>query len=76
MSAVTGFLIKAVGWQMAFIFEGVPSIVWAFVWVLVARDSPQEAPWLSKDCCDQLTSELDFEQKTLPRMARAKPELV
>src|ERR1700679_1397905 len=32
MSAVTRFLIKAVGWQMTFVLEGLPSIVWAFVW--------------------------------------------
>jgi sugar phosphate permease len=69
MSAVTGFLIKAVGWQMTFVLEGVPSIAWAFVWVLVVRDHPSEVRWLSKDCCDQLTGELELEQKALPRMA-------
>jgi sugar phosphate permease len=69
MSAVTGFLIKAVGWQMTFILEGVPSIAWAFVWVLVVRDRPRDAIWLSKECCDQLTSDLEMEQQTLPRMA-------
>jgi sugar phosphate permease len=67
MSAVTGYLIKAVGWQMTFIFEGVPSILWAFVWIVVVRDRPQDAPWMSKDCCDQLTAELETEQKALPQ---------
>jgi sugar phosphate permease len=42
MAAVTGFLIKAVGWQTTFIIEGIPSILWAFVWVLVARDRPRD----------------------------------
>ena len=60
MSAVTGFLIKAVGWQMTFVLEGLPSIVWAFVWLLVVRDRPREAIWLSKECCDQLTSDLEL----------------
>ena len=69
MSAVTGFLIKAVGWQMTFILEGVPSILWAFVWLLVVRDRPQEAVWLSKKCCDLLTSDLQREQQMLPPMA-------
>jgi len=69
MSAVTGYLIKAFGWQMAFVLEGIPSIVWAFVWVAVVRDRPQDAPWLSKDCSDRLTRDLELEQETLPRMA-------
>lgn len=67
MSAVTGYLIKAVGWQMAFVVEGIPSVLWAFVWVLVARDRPQQAPWMNKDCCDQLAGQLEREQQTLPR---------
>jgi sugar phosphate permease len=69
MSAVTGYLIKALGWQMAFILEGIPSIVWAFVWMLVVRDRPQDASWLSRDCCAHLNAELEREQTTLPRIA-------
>jgi len=69
MSAVTGFLIKAVGWQMMFILEGLPAVLWAVAWVLVARDRPSQAPWLSKDCCDQLTRELELEQTTIPARA-------
>jgi sugar phosphate permease len=69
MSAVTGFLIKAVGWQMTFVLEGIPSVLWAFVWLAVVRDRPEEARWLSKDCCKQLTRELEREQKTLPGTA-------
>lgn len=75
MSAVTGFLIKAVGWQMTFVFEGIPSIVWAFVWALVVRDRPRKAPWLSKQCCGQLESELELEQQALPRMANFRATL-
>jgi sugar phosphate permease len=69
MSAVTGYLIKAIGWQMAFVVEGVPSILWAFVWMFVVRDRPQDVSWLSSDCCDDLASELEREQTTLPRTA-------
>jgi len=69
MSAATGYLIKAVGWQMAFVIEGVPSILWAFVWMRIARDRPQDVSWLPSDCCDHLSSELEREQTTLPRTA-------
>jgi sugar phosphate permease len=69
MSAATGYLIKAVGWQMTFVIEGLPSVLWAFVWILVAKDRPQQASWLSKDCCDDLAAQLEREQTVLPPTA-------
>ena len=66
MSAVTGFLIKAVGWQMMFVVEGLPSVAWALVWILVARDRPRQARWLSTGCCDELMAELEREQTAIP----------
>jgi len=75
MSAVTGFLIKAVGWQMTFVFEGIPSIAWAFVWALMVRDRPHQVSWLSKESCEQLEKQLEVEQKALPRMANFRATL-
>ena len=69
MAAVTGFLIKAAGWQMTFILEGIPSIAWAFVWLLVARDRPHQASWLSVDSSERLTGALALEQTALPHYA-------
>src|SRR5580692_4062522 len=43
MAAATGYLIRAVGWQMTFILEGIPSVLWAFIWITVARDRPVQA---------------------------------
>ncbi len=67
MAAVTGFLIKAAGWQMTFILEGIPSILWAFVWVLVARDRPHQASWLSAGSSARLEAALAHEQTVLPQ---------
>ncbi|MGB6725737.1 MAG: MFS transporter [Terracidiphilus sp.] len=66
MAAVTGFLIRAVGWQMTFILEGIPSVAWAFVWILVARDRPIQASWLAPESSAELTRALAHEQTTLP----------
>lgn len=66
MAAVTGYLIKAVGWQMTFILEGIPSILWAFVWIVVARDYPRQSTWLSKAASAQLDAALEAEQTVLP----------
>jgi sugar phosphate permease len=66
MSAVTGLLIKGFGWQWTFILEGIPSILWAFVWVVVVRDHPKQASWMRQESCGWLERELDREQETLP----------
>ena len=65
MAAVTGYLIRAVGWQWTFILEGIPSILWAFVWIFIARDRPREASWLSKAGSQHLEAELEREQTVL-----------
>ena len=72
MSAVTGYLIHAVGWQKAFIYEGVPSVLWAFAWLWLVRDRPQQAAWISQASRDYLTQQLEHEQRSIPRTANFK----
>jgi sugar phosphate permease len=38
ISAITGYLIQAVGWQRTFIYEGIPSVLWAIVWLFLVKD--------------------------------------
>ena len=66
MAAVTGYLIRAVGWQMTFILEGIPSVIWAFVWIVMASDRPHQARWLSKESSKKLEAALELEQTMLP----------
>ena len=47
MSAITGFLIQRLGWQLTFVVEGLPAIAWAFVWGTLVRDSPRQARWMN-----------------------------
>jgi sugar phosphate permease len=68
MSLATGYLIRAVGWQMTFVLEGIPSIVWGFVWLFVIRDHPHQAPWMSPDSCSALNDQLEREQWLLPKV--------
>ena len=51
---------------MTFILEGIPSVLWAFVWVLVARDRPHQASWLSAGGSERLEAALELEQTVLP----------
>lgn len=65
MSAITGYLIQAVGWQMTFILEGLPSVAWALIWILVVRDRPAEAGWMDAHAAQTLEQRLVQEQVTL-----------
>lgn len=62
MSAITGYLIQHLGWQGTFIAEGLPSILWAFVWIFLARDRPSDAKWLTPEAAALLEHRLTAEQ--------------
>jgi sugar phosphate permease len=68
MSLATGYLIRAVGWQMTFILEGIPSILWGIVWLIIVRDHPRHTSWMTPASCEVLEQQLDQEQSTLPRV--------
>ncbi|MGC0405217.1 sugar phosphate permease [Streptomyces sp. SAI-126] len=43
---LTGLLLEHFSWRTVFLIEGVPPLVWAFVWFFVAADTPGQARWL------------------------------
>jgi sugar phosphate permease len=47
MSVISGYLVQWFHWQGMFLIEGIPSVIWAFVWLAVVRDRPKDATWLS-----------------------------
>ncbi|SOD36402.1 Sugar phosphate permease [Serratia sp. JKS296] len=63
MSVVSGYLIHAFGWREMFIIEGIPAVIWAFCWWVLAKDRPAQAGWLSADEKQALQQQLDEEQK-------------
>ena len=67
MSAVTGFLIHARGWQQAFILEGAVAVVWGVFWIALMRDHPSQVPWLSPEARRELEGALEGEQRQLPQ---------
>lgn len=70
MSAITGYLIEAFGWQRTFILEGAPSIVWALVWILFVKDRPGKAGWIEPEAAAQLESVLNQEQDAVKHATR------
>lgn len=62
MSAITGYLIQAFGWQMTFILEGIPTVLWAPFWLMKVRDRPGDVGWLSAEATAALETTLAKEQ--------------
>lgn len=63
MSILSGYLIKSVGWRWMFILEGIPAIVWAFLWWQLVNDKPKDAKWLTSDEKKALEEKLQQEQQ-------------
>ncbi|CAI0908656.1 MFS transporter [Serratia ficaria] len=63
MSVVSGYLIHAFGWREMFIIEGIPAVIWAFCWWVLAKDKPAQAKWLNEEEKLALQRQLDEEQK-------------
>ena len=49
MSVLSGYLVSSLGWRWMFIIQGVPGIIWAFVWWKLIDEKPKEAKWLTEE---------------------------
>jgi len=63
MSLVTGYLIQQFGWQRTFIVEGLPAVLWAFVWIAFVRDQPSQASWMPREEVRQLQAKIAAQQR-------------
>lgn len=65
LSALSGYLIAATSWRWMFILEGVPAVIWAFVFRALVADRPRDAAWLSKAELRDIEERLEREQGDL-----------
>jgi sugar phosphate permease len=68
LSALSGWLVSVTSWRWMFIIEGIPAIIWAFVFVALTADRPEQAAWLPAAERSALSRELRDEQRQLPDM--------
>jgi sugar phosphate permease len=65
MSIVSGYLVQSLGWRGMFIVEGLPAVLWAFVWWRLVDDHPRDAQWLPPADRTAVERALDAEQAGL-----------
>ena len=75
MSVLSGYLANALGWRAMFIAEGLPPIIWAFVWWRLVRDRPSEAAWMPVEDRTRLEAQLAEEQRGIPAVPNLKAAL-
>jgi sugar phosphate permease len=63
MSIVSGYLVESVGWRWMFIIEGLPAVIWAFIWWKLVNDKPKDAKWLTDKEKSELELQLAKEQE-------------
>jgi MFS family permease len=49
MAPLTGWLLSFMTWRTVFIVEGVPPLIWVFLWWIFTADRPSEASWVSPE---------------------------
>ena len=67
-SILSGYLIQWLGWQWMFILEGIPSIIWAFIWLRLVEDRPANAAWLPAGEGEEIERALDNEQQGIKQV--------
>ncbi|MED1201525.1 MFS transporter [Heyndrickxia acidicola] len=72
MSIVSGYLLKAFNWRGMFLIEGLPAIIWAFVWLKLVNDRPKDAKWLTNQEKQDLENAMKEEQEGFSRMTSYK----
>ena len=65
MSIVSAYLVHTLGWRGMFIVEGLPAIVWAFLWLWLVQDRPTQAHWLDPRERAEIEQRLQQEQRAL-----------
>ncbi|ODS80566.1 MAG: MFS transporter [Cytophagaceae bacterium SCN 52-12] len=63
MSVLSGYLISSFGWRGMFIIQGIPGVLWAFVWWKLISEKPSEAEWLTPAERQAVEDELQSEQQ-------------
>ncbi len=62
MSVLSGYLVNSFSWRFMFIVEGLPAVIWAAFWWVLAKEKPSQAAWLSDTEKQDIAAALAAEQ--------------
>ncbi|MBE9375278.1 MFS transporter [Saccharopolyspora sp. HNM0983] len=62
LNAVSGYIVELSSWREMFIIEGLPAVLWAFVFRALVSDHPQQAKWLRSREKEAVLAALDEER--------------
>lgn len=63
LNAVSGYLVELTSWRAMFVIEGLPAILWAFVFRALVTDHPREATWLNASERTAVVAALEAENR-------------
>ncbi len=49
MAPLTGWLLSFLTWRTVFVIQGLPPLIWVFVWWFFIADKPSQAKWISPE---------------------------
>ncbi|HZQ00705.1 MAG TPA: MFS transporter [Reyranella sp.] len=58
---ISGLVLQHFGWQMMFVVEAAPGLVWALVWIWAITENPKDAAWLDPAEKARLVAALEAE---------------
>jgi sugar phosphate permease len=58
---ISGVVLQHFGWQMMFVVEAAPGLVWALVWIWAITEEPKNAAWLDPAEKARLVAALEAE---------------
>ncbi|PEC50982.1 2-ketogluconate transporter [Bacillus sp. AFS077874] len=62
---ISGYIISFSNWRFMFILEGILSLIVLIPWLILVKDRPEQAPWISDEEKKYILDSLKEEQKTL-----------
>jgi MFS family permease len=66
---LTGLLLNTFSWRTVLILEGLPPLIWAFVWLAVVTDIPKRARWITTTEVDQLDAAFELDARSKKAVA-------